>query len=85
MKQSLILIITFFFLTANAQDSTKMREDALNVYIDCSNTFCDEDYIRQNLSWVNYVRDRKAAQLHLLISSQSTAGNGEEYLLDFMD
>lgn len=81
-----ILLVAFILASASlqAQDSLNNRENAVKVFIDCANTFCDQDYIRQELPWVNYVRDRKIAQLHLLISSQSTASNGDEYLIDFI-
>ena len=56
--------------------------ETINVYIDCSN--CDEDYIREEISFVNYVRDRNVADVHIQFSDQRTGGGGKEYTLDFM-
>ncbi len=61
--------------------SQSSRSDALNLYIDCST--CDNDYMRQNISFVNFVRDRKVADVHVIITYQNTGSGGEEYQLKF--
>ncbi|MEO0109057.1 MAG: hypothetical protein ABIK62_07835 [candidate division WOR-3 bacterium] len=43
----------------------------------------DLDYVRTQIVFVNYVRDPKEAEVHLIISSSPTAGGGVEYTLDF--
>lgn len=62
--------------------SQSNRSDALNLYIDCNT--CDNDYIRQNISFVNFVRDRKVADVHVIITYQNTGSGGEEYQLKFI-
>ncbi len=59
-----------------------LKRDALKVYLDCQR--CDNDYIRTEITFVNYVRDRKEAQVHILVTSQRTASGGQEYTLDFI-
>ena len=61
----------------NAPDSLA----ALTVFLDCDD--CDEDYIRTEIAFVDYVRDRKEAQVHLLITTQRTGG-GREFTLTFI-
>ncbi len=63
-------------------DIDALKEQAPKVYIDCG--MCDLDYIRTEITFVNYVRDRKEAQIHVLITTQSTAGGGREYTLSFI-
>lgn len=63
----------------NIQD---LKEQAPKVFIDCR--MCDIDYIRTEITFVNYVRDRKEARIHILITTQSTAGGGQEYTLSFI-
>jgi hypothetical protein len=58
-----------------------LKQSAPKVFIDCNN--CDMDYIRTEITFVNYVRDRKDAQVHVLITTQSTGSNGTEYTLSF--
>ncbi|MDZ7374185.1 MAG: hypothetical protein ONB23_09470 [candidate division KSB1 bacterium] len=66
---------------AIGQDTTVMAR-APRVYVDCS--YCDLDYIRQEIPYVNYVRDPADAQVHVLITTQRTGGGGEEYTLVFL-
>ncbi len=57
--------------------------DKLRVFIDCSNTFCDRDYIRSEIKVVDFLRDRLAANVHVLITSQRAGGGGRQYQLIF--
>ena len=56
---------------------------ALRVFLDCDRG-CDTRYLRQEITYVNYVRDRQDAQVHVLVSMQRTASGGREYTLDFI-
>jgi hypothetical protein len=42
------------------------------------------DYIRTEIPFVNYVRDRKEADVHVLITTQGTGSGGTEYTLAFI-
>ncbi len=70
------------FVTAQDTTTTQSRGDALRVYLDCNS--CDFDYMRTEIAFVNYVRDRQAAQLHILVSTQETGGGGREFTLKFI-
>ncbi len=56
-------------------------KDVPNIFLDCNR--CDFDYLRENITFVNYVRDRKDALVHILVSTQRTGGGGREYTLIF--
>jgi hypothetical protein len=58
------------------------RNDVLRVFLDCSS--CDENYIRTEVTFVNYVRDRTQADVHVLITTQATGGGGTQYTLQFI-
>ncbi len=64
----------------SAEEDTLMKT-APKVFIDCS--YCDRDYIRTEITFVNYVRDRKDAQVHVLITTEGTGAGGTEYTLLF--
>ena len=51
-----------------------LKKDAINIFMDCD--FCDIDYFRKEITFVNYVRDRKEAQVYILSSWQATASGG---------
>ncbi|NNE46490.1 MAG: hypothetical protein HKN37_07505 [Rhodothermales bacterium] len=54
---------------------------ALAVFLDCDR--CDFSYIRREITFVNYVRDRTEAQVHILVTTER-AGAGRAYTLDFI-
>jgi hypothetical protein len=66
---------------AQISDSESIKNTAPKLYIECN--YCDMEYIRTEITFVNYVRDRKDAQIHLLITTQSTGSGGTEYTLTF--
>jgi len=84
----LIVFSTYFFWApcarsqAEQTDIEALKKTAPKVYIDCGS--CDIDYIRTEITFVNYVRDRKEAQVHVLITTQRTASGGMEYTLAFI-
>ena len=51
------------------------------MFLDCDRG-CDFSYLRQEVVWVNYVRDRRDAQVHVLVT-RARAGAGWEYSLDY--
>ena len=44
----------------------------LRVFLDCSDCFAD--YLRTEIRWVDFVRQREEADVHLLSSSRETGG-----------
>ena len=53
----------------------------LKVFLDCDD--CYSDFIRSDVEFVDYVRDRTEADVHLLVRAARTASGGLEYTLDF--
>ena len=54
----------------------------LNVFIDCKR--CDGDFLKKEITFISYVRDRHEAQAHILITTQTPASGGMEYTLEFI-
>ena len=63
-------------------DIEELKKSAPKVYLDCMD--CDLEYIKTEITFVNYVRDRKEADIHILVTTQTTAGGGREYTLSFL-
>ncbi|MGK0389995.1 MAG: hypothetical protein ACI94Y_002745 [Maribacter sp.] len=87
MKQLIFFSIVLSFLSttlfAQEQDSTiNLRESALNIFIDCDYN-CDINYIKNNVTMVNYVRDVKVAEVYIRVNSQATGSGGRAYTLVF--
>jgi hypothetical protein len=79
------LLIFFISSKGSAQtplsDADAIKKAAPKVYVDCIS--CDMDYIRTEITFVNHVRDRTEAQIHILITTQATGSGGTEYTLTF--
>jgi hypothetical protein len=56
---------------------------AVRVFLDCEYS-CDETYTRQEITFVDYVRDRRDADVHILVTTQDTGGGGTEYTIKFI-
>jgi hypothetical protein len=59
------------------------RNGAVRVFLDC-NYSCDDDYTRREITFVDYVRDRTEADVHILVTTQETGGGGTEYTIKFI-
>lgn len=71
------------FAPATAQEiAPAERTDAIRVFLDCG--ACDESYLRTEITFVSYVRDRTAADVHVLITTQGTGGGGTQYTVNFI-
>ena len=68
--------------TASAQDPAASSA-AVRIFIDCNNVPCDTDFFRTELSFVEHVRDRQNADVHLLMTGQSTGSGGREITFSF--
>lgn len=54
----------------------------LRVYLDCFD--CFQDYLRDEIDWVDFVRQPQDADVTLLSNSQTTGGGGREITLRFV-
>ena len=76
-----VCAIILFSQESSSPDDLK-REKALDIFIDCRN--CDQEYFKQNFTIVNYVRDRKEANVHIITTKMQTGGGGSEFSLLFI-
>src|SRR5688572_15529448 len=70
---------------ASAQTpADSLRDDVPRVFLDCQANGCDDDFLRTELTWLNFVRDRTLAAVHILATSQSTGSGGTELTVAFI-
>lgn len=86
LLSSLILTAIVLFSATPIQAQTDIEtptvaSSQLSVFLDCDR--CDYAFIRSQVDFVNYVRDRTAADLHLLITGGSS-GSGTQYVLNYI-
>jgi len=52
------------------------------VFLDCNQ--CDGDYVRKEVTFVDYVRNREDADVHVLVTTQDTGGGGRQWTLKYI-
>lgn len=83
LRLAILSLLGFLFIllnTTTAQAQAALMPATPNVYLDCNS--CSSDYVRTNVSFVNYVRDQSDAHIYLRITDAQT-GSGREFILDF--
>jgi hypothetical protein len=92
----LVLLFTCFFIgQARAQDNVLPTTDTKNeskgrtitppkLFLNCANWRCYEDFVRTELNFFDYVRDRFEADIQILIINQDNAAGGSQYTLNFI-
>lgn len=80
--RKILLLFSFMIIsvTAFTQINPKKR---LSVFVDCSNMWCDLTYIRTEITVVDFVIDRIAADVHVLLTAQDIGSGGEQFQLIF--
>jgi hypothetical protein len=58
------------------------RPPSVAVFLDCN--MCDEEFIHTEITYVDWVRDRTAANVHLLVTTEGTGGGGTQFTLAFL-
>jgi hypothetical protein len=81
----LLLFLSQFFINQKvliAQVNNENQDKAPYVYVDCRR--CDYDFIRSEITFVNYVRDQELADIHVFVTDKETGGRGMEYEFTFI-
>jgi len=86
IKLMLFLIIIIFIpldilSQENQSPADTMRAGAVRIYLDCND--CDMNYTRQEIPYINYVRDHREAEVYILVTTQHTGSGGHEYTYRF--
>lgn len=83
-RLALLALLVGFLAAPAAAQTPASPPGALRVFVDCSSRFCDFDYFREQIAWVDYVRERQDADVHVLVSTQRTGSGGTEFTLAFL-
>ncbi len=78
--------VAFLAATLLALPSETDAQDAarpIRLFLDCKYE-CDMAFTRTEIPWVDHVRDRADADVHVLVTTRSTAANAREFTLTFI-
>lgn len=56
----------------------------VRVFIDCVGFHCDTEFFRAEIAFVDHVRDRKDADVHVLLTREPTGSGGSQFTAKFM-
>jgi hypothetical protein len=58
-----------------------LRKGAVKIFLDCQS--CDMNYTREQISFANFVRDVKEAQVYILITEQRAGSGGTQFTFTY--
>lgn len=73
---TILLLIPFF---TNAQESA----DKVKMYLDCD-WICDDNYLQEELSFVDFYKDPAFANVHVIVRSQQSGNGGSQVEFRFI-
>ncbi|HJR58194.1 MAG TPA: hypothetical protein VJ813_02300 [Vicinamibacterales bacterium] len=80
------MLVAIFFVAAlgatpqaGGAQTAAPQGTRLQVFLDCSDCFAD--YLREEITFVDFVRDRTQADVHVIITSTGTGSGGREYVV----
>lgn len=81
MKKTILLILLLFSISFAQTNKPPDPVKAPKIFV--SGNFYDMQYLKEQIPVVDYVIDRKDADVHILITSQSTGSGGSLYTMYF--
>jgi hypothetical protein len=79
---AVLMLPAHTIVAQTSTDTTKNApSDAIKLFVDSP---VDDDYLKTEITFVDFVRDRALADVHILVSSLNTASGGKEYTITFL-
>lgn len=69
-------------VNADTSQSELIRLCAPKLFFDCPT--CNQQYYRQEINYINFVRDRRLANVYVLVRTINTGSGGIEFTLEFI-
>lgn len=75
------LLFAFFCLSIVTNAQKEPKED-VKIFLDCGR--CDQEFLRQNLGNVQFVRDQDLGDVHIFVVTQRNGAGGRSFEMDFI-
>ena len=72
-----------FLMVFLIENSFASEIEITRVFLDCN--FCDENFIKNEIKFVDWVRDREDANVHVLVTRQRLGNGGRVFQIAFLD
>ena len=76
------LSLIFAFIIVSLQLGAQETNSRLSIFVDCQMR-CDFTYLKQEITFVDYMQDRFQADVYVLATRQRTGSGGNEVQLSF--
>jgi len=77
-----MLSFVIIYLSYSAFSQVTTESNNLKIFYDCQ--YCDVTFMKQNLNYVEFVRDQNFSDVHIMINSQRNGSGGDGYTLQFI-
>lgn len=79
LNRYLLLAFLCFSIFVNAQEEPN---EEVKIFLDCGR--CDQEFLRQNLGNVQFVRDQGLGDVHIFVVTQRNGAGGISFEMDFI-
>ena len=79
VTKQIITILAFLILISHFVFGHKVKESRLEIFIDCN--YCDIEYLKTALPFINIVIEKEASDIHLLFNRNRTGSGGFEHTI----
>jgi hypothetical protein len=76
-----VMFLSGTVLLAQESDTSSETDDTIRVFLDQMRRY--QEYIKLEVPFVNYVRDRQLAHVHVMMTYRETGSGGREYTVTF--
>jgi hypothetical protein len=80
MPRFLLLVFLLFSISS----ITAQKVDVPSVFVDCQSNECFEQFLKQEVTYIDYVFDRQAADVHILVTDQNASAGAREVQCAFI-
>jgi hypothetical protein len=84
LKLSIILLFISIplFSSSDSLQNINSQNDKLKIFVNCG--ICDMTFLKENLQFVDYVRNQQEADVYIMSTSQPTGAGGSHHSLFFI-
>jgi len=79
-----VVISAGISVSAMAAAAPVTEAASIRLFLDVQQTSVDRAFLQTNLTWVDWVRDREASDVHLIVTQQNHGGGGQQWSLRFV-